>query len=553
MTEYRFKFADQDWEVEQIHRLNYAAFVEEIPQHAPNPEHRLVDHFHAENTYVIALCVPDAPASRGTTGQVVGMMALRDRRPFSLDKKLANLDSYLPPHRSLCELRLLYITPAHRNPKVLRGLMEMVGQYAIPRGHDLALISGTTRQLRLYRHFGFESFGPLVGNEGAQFQPMYLTLDAALRQTPWVRALQDVLATQHTQQETTAPPAPRNYLPGPVNVPPPVYAALAQPLISHRSERFLAHMAAVQARLSRLVNAQQTTILLGSGTLANEAVAAQLTRLPGPGLVLSNGEFGTRLADQAQRYRLDFTVLKYPWGTPLDYAALAQRLTTGPQVAWLWCVHSETSTGMLNDLPRLAALCADRGVKLCMDCISSVGAVPLDLSGVYLASGASGKALGSVAGLALVFANAPIDPAPVHIPSYMDVGLYDRAHGVPFTLPSNLLYALAAALDHFGDYDPARTALAAAGLRRRLRAAGLTVLVPDDLASPAVTTLVLPAHASSHAVGERLERAGYLVSYRSRYLLERNWIQICLMGDFDSAALPGLVNRIADEVARGAA
>ena len=28
-----FKFATEDWEVEQIHRLNYKTFVAEIPQH----------------------------------------------------------------------------------------------------------------------------------------------------------------------------------------------------------------------------------------------------------------------------------------------------------------------------------------------------------------------------------------------------------------------------------------------------------------------------------------------------------------------------------------
>ena len=45
-----FKVASEDWEVEQIHQLNYRTFVEEIPQHHASPEQRLVDKFHAENT-----------------------------------------------------------------------------------------------------------------------------------------------------------------------------------------------------------------------------------------------------------------------------------------------------------------------------------------------------------------------------------------------------------------------------------------------------------------------------------------------------------------------
>ncbi|MCB0017519.1 MAG: GNAT family N-acetyltransferase, partial [Anaerolineales bacterium] len=102
--EYRFKLASEDDEFAQIHALNYRAFVEEIPQHPPNPERRLIDKFHDENSYIICLL----------GDQLIGMLALRSQRPFSLDGKLADLDSYLPPYRSLCEVRLLAVEPAHR-------------------------------------------------------------------------------------------------------------------------------------------------------------------------------------------------------------------------------------------------------------------------------------------------------------------------------------------------------------------------------------------------------------------------------------------------------
>jgi aspartate aminotransferase-like enzyme len=52
----------------------------------------------------------------------------------------------------------------------------------------------------------------------------------------------------------------------------------------------------------------------GSGTLANDAIAAQLSLLDGRGLVLSNGEFGERLIDHARRFGLSFDVLKIEWG-----------------------------------------------------------------------------------------------------------------------------------------------------------------------------------------------------------------------------------------------
>lgn len=163
---YLFKVANQAWEIEQIHRLNYATFVEEIPQHRKNSEARLVDKFHDENTYLICL----------RNQQLVGMMAVRDRRPFSLDQKLVNLDNYLPSHISVCELRLLATDRNQRSPRIVVGIMRLFEQYAQEKGYDLALISGTVRQLRLYRAMGFEPFGPIVGKDKAQFQPMYLSL-----------------------------------------------------------------------------------------------------------------------------------------------------------------------------------------------------------------------------------------------------------------------------------------------------------------------------------------------------------------------------------------
>jgi hypothetical protein len=161
-----FKVATQAAEFEQIHRLNYATFVEEIPQHAPAASRVLIDKFHAQNTYIVGLHGADLAA----------MVAVRDQRPFSLDAKLDHLDQYLPAHRGLCEVRLLAVKPAYRRPRVFWGLMLALGSYCESRGYDLAVISGTVRQTKLYRRMNFVPFGGLTGSPQAQFQPMYVTL-----------------------------------------------------------------------------------------------------------------------------------------------------------------------------------------------------------------------------------------------------------------------------------------------------------------------------------------------------------------------------------------
>lgn len=162
-----YKIAEPS-EFDAIHRFNYKTFVEEIPQHAPNPERKLVDRFHAGNTYVICLA----------GDRLVGMVCGRCARPFSLDQKLTNLDQYLPAHRKVVEMRLLAVAHAYRKTAVFSGLMGILSRHFIDQGCDLAVISGTVRQLKLYRHLGFEPFGERVGTDGAIYQPMYLTLDA---------------------------------------------------------------------------------------------------------------------------------------------------------------------------------------------------------------------------------------------------------------------------------------------------------------------------------------------------------------------------------------
>ena len=57
-----------------------------------------------------------------------------------------------------------------------------------------------------------------------------------------------------------------------------------------------------------------------------------------------------------------------------------------------------------------------------------------------------------------------------------------------------------------------------------------------------VLTLALPQEISSKTVGWQLQKAGYLLSYRSEYLLKRNWIQICLMGEFSRQHLSSLLS-----------
>jgi GNAT superfamily N-acetyltransferase len=377
-----FKLATTPDEFEQIHRLNYLTFVEEIPQHAPSADGRLVDKFHAENTYGIAV--------RG--GRVIGMIAARRRRPFSLDFKVDNLDAVIPSGRRPVEMRLLSVHPSYRSGPVPVQILHFMARYCLELGDDSAVISGAVRRLPLYRALGFQPFGPRVGTPEAPYQPMILTLEDYARASGLRRALND--APIHASPSSVAAPAEAvNFLPGPVTISSSVKAAFARPAISHRTPLFLAQLSTLRRRLAGFVKAPDAQILVGSGSLANDVVAGQIAGLGKAGVVLSTGEFGERLADHARRAGLDFHWARLPWGAVPSKADFEEALAQVSNPGWLWIVHHETSTGVLHDLQMVKDLCHEQGLKLCLDCISTIGAIPLDLTGVHLATATSGKAL----------------------------------------------------------------------------------------------------------------------------------------------------------------
>jgi len=510
-----FKVASESWEFEQIHEINYQTFVHEIPQHQQNEDQKLVDKYHEENTYVI--CLRDR--------EVLGMIALRDKRPLSLDGKLADLESYLPPFKRILEYRLLAVKPQNRNTAIFSGIMKKSFDLAISGGYDIAVISGTTRQARLYKHLGFKPFGPLVGKQDALYQPMYIDVGGAIELKKQSQILQPKKGSEMEQLLF-------NYLPGPVSIAEGVIEAHAAEPDSHRSRQFMDNFNELRKKLCERVNAPRVQIMMGSGTLANDVVAAQIGVLQGRGLVLVNGEFGNRLYDQAIRAGLDFEVIQADEGKTFDRDTLQQTINQHENLSWVWTVHCETSTGVLNDVSMLRKLCKQHNLKLCLDGISSIGSCDVDLQDVYLATAVSGKGIGSLPGLAMVFCGQDVLSGDRQVPRYFDLAFYEAKQGVPFTISSNAIYALNAALTN-SDWATrfANIKQWSDALLSEFEELGLRILADQSCRAPHVTTIVLPETIKSLDMGKLLEDEGILVSYRSEYLVAKNYIQICFMGE----------------------
>ena len=526
MVDVRFKPANTAEDIEQVHRLNHRIFAEEVGQHPRTPDGRLIDKFHDRNRYFIATC----------GSELVGMISVHDGPEFSITSRLEDV-SALKALRAPLEIRLLAILPRFRKRSILAGLFWQVRSYARAHHYSDLLISGIVERLPMYEKMGFKAMGPAVPCGAAAFVPMRLSLDVASGR--FVRREKMYGARWRRSNAISL-------LPGPVAMSQGVIEAFHQVPISHRSQRFIELYEELRLRLGELMSGLQAAVLCGSGTLANDAVAANLRCAFGnaEGLVIANGEFGERLMRQAECAGLNYRTLKFGWGDAWSFRAIEIELERRPR--WVWAVHLETSTGVLNNLGRLTELALQHGASVAADCVSSLGAVDTCEAGqrLFLASGVSGKALASYAGLAFVFLSQEAVQAlegRTICPTF-DLIAAVRSRGPASTLPSPLVMAALQALRENYDSEAGRTARYAhyeelgRWAREMMRRAGLELLAAETDAAPTIATFPMP----STGFAQECLTAGFRIAHESDYLRTRKWGQIATMGNLDKTSLESL-------------
>lgn len=210
----------------------------------------------------------------------------------------------------------------------------------------------------------------------------------------------------------------------------------------------------VRAQLGRVFRAPAGSVasaVSGTGTAGMETIVANLTE---PGmcvLVVVTGYFGERLAQMFERYGAAVERLQVAWGSAVDPAVVAQALRDG-QFSIVGLVHVETSTGVVNPVAEIAALAHEHDALCVLDAVTSLGAMPLDVSASHVdaAYSCSQKGLGAPSGLApVVFAPTALARRVRCRSFYFDLSLleaYWAGRKYHHTMSAPLLYALHTAL-----------------------------------------------------------------------------------------------------------
>src|SRR5690348_1431655 len=161
------------------------------------------------------------------------------------------------------------------------------------------------------------------------------------------------------------------FTPGPTPVPPQVLAALAEPIVHHRSPDFRPVYERCLQRLREVCRTEQDVLLFASsGTGAFESAVQNLVSPGERHLVVTAGNFGERWAALTAAYGADVDRLEYAWGEAPDADDVRARLRERDAKA-VWVVQSETSTGVVADVQALAAAAKEHGALVVVDAVSS--------------------------------------------------------------------------------------------------------------------------------------------------------------------------------------
>ncbi|MEH1801145.1 MAG: alanine--glyoxylate aminotransferase family protein [Nostoc sp.] len=294
-------------------------------------------------------------------------------------------------------------------------------------------------------------------------------------------------------------------IPGPTPVPEAALLALAKHPIGHRTSEFSNILAEVTENLKWLHQTQSDVLMLNvSGT---GAVEAGIINFLSPGdriLVGSNGKFGERWVEVGQAYGLNVEEVKVEWGKPLDPAVFAEKLQadTQKQIKAVIITHSETSTGVLNDLETINRHVKEHGEALIIvDAVTSLGAfnLPVDTWGLDIVASGSQKGYMIPPGLGFVSVSPKAWEAykTAKLPKYyLDLGKYRKAtakNTTPFTPPVNLIVALHTTLrimkEEGLDAIFARHERLKNATRAAIKGLNLPLLAADSSASPAITAV----------------------------------------------------------------
>jgi alanine-glyoxylate transaminase/serine-glyoxylate transaminase/serine-pyruvate transaminase len=251
-----------------------------------------------------------------------------------------------------------------------------------------------------------------------------------------------------------APPKRLIYGPGPAMVEPRAYEAMGQPLTGIRDPYFLSVMGEIRTVLREVFGTknQRTYLVPGSGSGAMETAVANFVLPDSKFVVFSAGHFADRILAMSRRQRAQVAVCEKTWGE-IFTAEEAQAFIRQERPNVVAFVQAETSTGAYQSGKVIAEAAHKAGALVIADCVTSLGAMPVEIDGIGIdvAYSCSQKGLGCPAGLSPItispaawewLEKRPADPFTWYLDLRLLANYFEPPHQYHHTPSPPLYYAM---------------------------------------------------------------------------------------------------------------
>lgn len=291
--------------------------------------------------------------------------------------------------------------------------------------------------------------------------------------------------------------------PGPCNPYPEVIEAFARPVLGHLDPDFIALLDETNERLREVFRTKNalTFPVSATGSAGMEAAFVNFVKPGDPVVIGVNGVFGSRMCEVAQRCGAEVVRVDVEWGRAIDPQLL---LDAHPNPKMIAVVHAETSTGVRNDVEALGEGKGD--ALLLVDCVTSLGGIPLEIDGwgVDIAYSGTQKCIGVPPGLSPLTVSERATERVLEMPQswYLDLNMIKKyvtgegARAYHHTAPISMIYGLHAGLGVILteglENSWARHAACGKQLQDGLEAMGLTLFAQEGHRLPELTTVWVP-------------------------------------------------------------
>ncbi len=260
-------------------------------------------------------------------------------------------------------------------------------------------------------------------------------------------------------------------------------------------------------KLAHADNGSYTTVLMqGSGTFGVESVLSSVISSTDKVLILQNGAYSKRMVEMCDYHSIRYTVYEEDYASIPNPQIVEDVLQSDGRITHIAMVHSETTSGILNDIAAIGGLAKKYGKKFIVDAMSSFGGVDInvpELGITYLISSAN-KCIQGVPGFSFIIAGTDDLQKTKGLARSLSLDLYAQWETMEkdggkwrFTSPTHVVAAFAKAMEELeaeGGVTArnARYTEANKALRSGMEQLGFKAYIGEEHQGPIITTFFYP-------------------------------------------------------------